>query len=67
MTDNQKLLKKLELINSNIKAILKILKSGQMADIEGEKTNGKKIKIDLDPWEWIIIGVFVTLIVYILQ
>ena len=38
-----------------------------LADIEGEKTNGKKIKIDLDPWEWIIIGAFVTLIVYILQ
>ena len=31
-----------------------------MPDIEAEKTNGQKIKIDLDPWEWLIIGVVVV-------
>ncbi len=38
-----------------------------MPDIEAEKTNGKKIKIDLDPKEWIIIGVIIILVAYILQ
>ena len=38
-----------------------------MADIEGEKTNGKKIKIDLDPLEWVIIGIIIVLVAYILQ
>lgn len=41
--------------------------SDRMPDIEAEKTNGKKIKIDLDPWEWIIIGIIVVLITYILN
>jgi preprotein translocase subunit Sec61beta len=38
-----------------------------MADIEAEKTNGKKIKIDLDPKEWIIIGIIIILITYIVN
>ena len=38
-----------------------------MPDIEAEKTNGKKIKIDLDPKEWIIIGIVIILVAYILQ
>lgn len=38
-----------------------------MVDIEGEKNNGKKIKIDLDPLEWIIIGVVIILVAYILR
>ncbi len=38
-----------------------------MADIEGEKTNGKKIKIDLDPLEWVIIGFVIILVAYILR
>jgi hypothetical protein len=38
-----------------------------MADIEGEKTNGKKIKIDLDPLEWIIIGVVLVIITYLVN
>ncbi len=37
-----------------------------MPDIEAEKTNGKKIKIDLDPLEWIIIAVMVTVCVYLI-
>jgi hypothetical protein len=38
-----------------------------MPDIEAEKTNGKKIKIDLDPKEWIIIGFVIILVTYLLQ
>ena len=38
-----------------------------MPDIEAEKTNGKKIKIDLDPKEWVIIGFIMIAIAYILQ
>ena len=38
-----------------------------MPDIEAEKTNGKKIKIDLDPKEWIIIGIVIILVTYLLQ
>jgi hypothetical protein len=38
-----------------------------MPDIEAEKTNGKKIKIDLDPWEWIIIGVVIVALVVLTQ
>ena len=38
-----------------------------MPDIEAEKTNGKKVKIDLDPKEWIIIGIVIILVAYILQ
>jgi hypothetical protein len=38
-----------------------------MPDIEAEKTNGKKIKIDLDPWEWIIIGVIIVALVVLTQ
>jgi hypothetical protein len=38
-----------------------------MPDIEAEKTNGKKIKIDLDPWEWVIIGIIIILVTYLLQ
>jgi len=36
-----------------------------MADIELEKTNGKTAKIDLDPKEWIIIGVIIVLVILI--
>tara|TARA_Y100000401_G_C8322947_1_gene226485 strand:- start:2270 stop:2389 length:120 start_codon:yes stop_codon:yes gene_type:complete len=36
-------------------------------DIEIEKTNGKSVKIDLDPWEYIIIGIVAALIAYILR
>ena len=36
-------------------------------DIEAEKTNGKKVKIDLDPPEWIIIGIIIILVAYILR
>jgi len=38
-----------------------------ISDIEAEKTNGKKIKIDLDPREWIIIGFILIVLAYILQ
>jgi preprotein translocase subunit Sec61beta len=38
-----------------------------MPDIEAEKTNGKKIKIDLDPKEWIIIGIVIILVTYLLN
>jgi hypothetical protein len=38
-----------------------------MPDIEAEKTNGKKIKIDLDPKEWIIIGVVIIIITYLVN
>ncbi len=38
-----------------------------MSDIEAEKTNGKKVKIDLDPWEWIIIGFIIIAVSYILK
>ena len=38
-----------------------------MSDIEAEKTNGKKIKIDLDPREWIIIGVVIIIITYLIN
>ena len=34
-------------------------------DIEIEKTNGKSVKIDLDPWEYIIIGIIIVLVAYI--
>ena len=37
-----------------------------MPDIEAEKTNGKKIKIDLDPKEWIIIAITVLGVVYLI-
>ena len=37
-----------------------------MADIEAEKTNGKKVKIDLDPPEWIIIAIAAIIISYLL-
>jgi len=36
-----------------------------MPDIEAEKTNGKKIKIDLDPWEWVILGLIIIAIYYL--
>lgn len=36
-------------------------------DIELEKTNGKSVKIDLDPWEYIIIGIVSILIAYIIN
>lgn len=35
-------------------------------DIEIEKTNGKSIKIDLDPWEYIIIGIVCAIIAHII-
>lgn len=38
-----------------------------MPDIEAEKTNGKKIKIDLDPKEWIIIGFVIIFVTYLLN
>jgi hypothetical protein len=38
-----------------------------MPDIEAEKTNGKKIKIDLDPWEWIIIAAAVIIVTYLVN
>ena len=38
-----------------------------MPDIEIEKTNGKSAKIDLDPWEWIIIGVVITIITWLIN
>tara|TARA_R100001443_G_scaffold108213_1_gene118502 strand:+ start:365 stop:484 length:120 start_codon:yes stop_codon:yes gene_type:complete len=38
-----------------------------MVDIELEKTNGKSARIDLDPKEWIIIGVVVVLIMLIIH
>ena len=44
-----------------------IINGDVMPDIEAEKTNGKKIKIDLDPKEWIIIGIVIILVAYILQ
>ena len=37
-----------------------------MPDIEAEKTNGKKIKIDLDPKEWIIIAIMVIVCTYLI-
>lgn len=38
-----------------------------MPDIEIEKNNGKSAKIDLDPWEWIIIGVIITIITWLIN
>jgi hypothetical protein len=35
-------------------------------DITFSKTNGKHLKIEMDPIEWIIVGVFVTIITGIL-
>lgn len=40
------------------------VKSGP--DITFSKTNGKHLKIEMDPLEWIIVGVFVTIITGIL-
>ena len=37
------------------------------SDIIAEKSNGKKIKIDLDPKEWIIIGIILIVLAYILR
>ncbi len=37
-----------------------------MADIEAEKTNGKKIKIDLDPKEWLIIAIMIITCTYLI-
>jgi len=37
------------------------------SDIIAEKSNGKKIKIDLDPKEWIILGIVAIILAYILR